>query len=227
MGTPAVRQRPDADGQGLVSDTASRIANLSLPGRSAWLPPPLRAPPLRQPAWPAMAGRSAWTGAYGLDNARSFERPGALAGGARRPPAAAAPATASGARTPGWPEPRQIMLEISEDQKLDLNSGAQQRLLALEQLSFTLAMDDDGNGYSGLQRLRIPLNLGCRLGQGILFSKPFQAEQLDYLAQGRRKNPLKAAGTLAVKTAAAGARADVDSCRPGEPSQQIAEIRTA
>ena len=67
MGTPVVRQRPDADGQGLVSDTASRIANLSLPGRSAWLPPPLRAPPLRappwrQPAWPAMAGRSAWTG---------------------------------------------------------------------------------------------------------------------------------------------------------------------
>ncbi len=55
-----------------MSDTASRIANLSLPGRSAWLPPPLRAPPLRappwrQPAWPAMAGRSACTGAYGLD----------------------------------------------------------------------------------------------------------------------------------------------------------------
>jgi hypothetical protein len=57
MGTPVVQQRPDADGQGLVSDTASRIANLSLPGRSAWLPPPWR-----QPAWPAMAGRSAWTG---------------------------------------------------------------------------------------------------------------------------------------------------------------------
>ena len=67
MGTPVVRLRPDADGQGLVSDTASRIANLSLPGRSAWLPPPLRAPPWRQPAWPAMAGRSACTGAYGLD----------------------------------------------------------------------------------------------------------------------------------------------------------------
>ena len=57
MGTPVVRQRPDADGLGLVSDTASRIANLSLPGRSAWL-----LPPWRQPAWPAMAGRSAWTG---------------------------------------------------------------------------------------------------------------------------------------------------------------------
>ncbi len=94
-----------------------------------------------------------------------------------------------------------------------------------------------------------PRNLGCRLGQGILFSKPFQAEQLDYFAQGRRKNPLKAAaricsrppesaqdrrkdllkdaGTLAGKTVAAGTRADVESCRPGEPSQQIAEIRTA
>jgi hypothetical protein len=35
-----------------------------------------------------------------------------------------------------------------------------------------------------------------------------------------------AAGTLAGKTAAAGAVADVESCRPGEPSQQIAEIRT-
>ncbi len=45
MGTPVVRQRPDADGQGLVSDTASRIANLSLPGRSAWLPPPWLPPP--------------------------------------------------------------------------------------------------------------------------------------------------------------------------------------
>jgi hypothetical protein len=91
--------------------------------------------------------------AYGLDNARSFERPGALAGGARCAPAAAAPATASGARTPGWPEPRQIRLEISEDQNFDHNSGARQRLLALEQLGFTLAMDDDGTGHSGLQRL--------------------------------------------------------------------------
>lgn len=45
------------------------------------------------------------------------------------------------------------MLEISEDQNLDLNSGARQRLLAHEQLGFTLAMDDYGNGYSVLQRL--------------------------------------------------------------------------
>ena len=119
------------------------------------------------------------------------------------------------------------MLEISEDQKLDLNSGALQRLLALEQFSFTLAMDDYGTGYSGLQRLHTPLNLRCRLGQEILCSKPFRSEQLDHLAQGRRKNLLKAAGTLAGKTAAAGARADVKSCRPGEPSQQIAENRTA
>jgi hypothetical protein len=65
-----------------------------------------------------------------------------------------------------------------------------------------------------------PRNLGCRLGQGILFSKPFQAEQLDYLlkaavrirsrppqesAQDRRKDLLKDAGTLAGKTVAAGA----------------------
>ena len=48
--------------------------------------------------------------------------------------------------------PRQIRLEISEDQNLDLNSGARQRLLALEQLSFTLAVDDDGTDYSDLQR---------------------------------------------------------------------------
>jgi hypothetical protein len=41
------------------------------------------------------------------------------------------------------------MLEISEDQNLDLNSGVQQRLLALEQLSFTMSIDDHGNGYSG------------------------------------------------------------------------------
>jgi EAL domain-containing protein (putative c-di-GMP-specific phosphodiesterase class I) len=44
------------------------------------------------------------------------------------------------------------MLEISEDQNLDLNSDAQQRLLAHEQLSFTLAVDDDGTDDSGLQR---------------------------------------------------------------------------
>ena len=78
-----------------------------------------------------------------------------------------------------------------------------------------------------LEQRHTPLNLGCRLGQGILFSKPFQAEQLDHLAQGRRKHLLKAAGTLAGKTAAAGAVADDESCRPGEPPQQIAAIRTA
>jgi hypothetical protein len=46
-------------------------------------------------------------------------------------------------------------------------------------------------------------------------------------AQDRGKDLLKAAGTLAGNTVAAGTRADVESCRPGEPSQQIAEIRTA
>ncbi|MCX5959820.1 MAG: hypothetical protein NT053_08320 [Cyanobacteria bacterium] len=81
-------------------------------------------------------------------------------------------------------------------------------------------------GVERLEQRHTPLNLRCRLGQGILFSKPFQAEQLDHLAQVRRKNLLMAAGTLAGKTAAAGAVADVESCRPGEPSQQIAEIRT-
>ena len=34
----------------------------------------------------------------------------------------------------------------------DLNSGARQRLLALEQLGFTLAMADYGTGYCGLVR---------------------------------------------------------------------------
>ena len=130
--------------------------------------------------------------------------------------------------------PGQIMLELTEDQNFDHNSGARERLLALDQLGFTLAMDDYGTGYSGLQRLHtLPfgavkvdrclidaietdrlqqamllgvvhlqnsagmrvviegverleqrhtlLNLGCRLGQGFLFSKPIQAEQLDHL----------------------------------------------
>jgi len=130
--------------------------------------------------------------------------------------------------------PGQFMLEITEDQNFDHNSGARQRLLALEQLGFTLAMDDYGTGYSSLQRLHtLPfgavkvdrclidaietdrlqqamllgvvhlqnsagmrvviegverleqrhtlLNLGCRLGQGFLFSKPIEAEQLDHL----------------------------------------------
>jgi len=61
MGIPVVLQRPDADGQGLVSDTASRIANLSLPGRSAWLPPPCGSRPGQR--WrPLRLDR-----AYGLD----------------------------------------------------------------------------------------------------------------------------------------------------------------
>jgi len=47
----------------------------------------------------------------------------------------------------------QIMLEITEDQNFDRNSGAWDRLVALKQLGFTLAMDDYGTGYSGLQRL--------------------------------------------------------------------------
>jgi EAL domain-containing protein (putative c-di-GMP-specific phosphodiesterase class I) len=130
--------------------------------------------------------------------------------------------------------PGQIMLEITEDQNFDRNSGARERLLALDQLGFTLAMDDYGTGYSGLQRLHtLPfgamkvdrclidaietdrlqqamlrgvvdlqnstgmrvvvegverveqhhtlLNLGCRLGQGFLFWKPIQAQDLDTL----------------------------------------------
>ena len=132
--------------------------------------------------------------------------------------------------------PSQIMLEITEDQTFDRNTGAQERLLALDQMGFTLAMDDYGTGYSGLQRLHsLPfkavkvdhclidaietdrlqqamvrgvvdlqnsvgmrvvvegverveqrdtlVNLGCRLGQGYLFSKPMLAEQLDHLLQ--------------------------------------------
>jgi hypothetical protein len=86
-----------------------------------------------------------------------------------------------------------------------------------------------------LEQRHAPLNLGCRLGQGILFSKPFQGRATrsccsrppEASAQDRRKDLLKAAGTLAGKTAASGAVADVESCRPDEPSQQIAEIRTA
>ncbi len=38
--------------------------------------------------------------------------------------------------------PSPIMLEITEDQNIDHNSGARQSLLALEQLGFTLVMDD-------------------------------------------------------------------------------------
>lgn len=132
--------------------------------------------------------------------------------------------------------PGQIMLEITEDQTFDRDTGARDRLLALDQMGFTLAMDDYGTGYSGLQRLHsLPfkavkvdrclidaietdqlqqamvrgvvdlqdsagirmvvegverveqrdtlVNLGCRLGQGYLFWKPMQAEQLDHLLQ--------------------------------------------
>jgi EAL domain-containing protein (putative c-di-GMP-specific phosphodiesterase class I) len=94
----------------------------------------------------------------------------------------------SGALTSGRPEPNQIMLEISEVQNLDHNSGARQHLLALEQLGFTLAkgspwpwkMTESATPVcSGTTPLP---ELGCRLGQGILLSKPFQAEQLDHLA---------------------------------------------
>jgi EAL domain-containing protein (putative c-di-GMP-specific phosphodiesterase class I) len=50
--------------------------------------------------------------------------------------------------------PSQIVLEITEDHNYDQNSGARERLLALDQLGFTLAMDDYGTGYSGLERLQ-------------------------------------------------------------------------
>ena len=50
--------------------------------------------------------------------------------------------------------PSQIVLEITEDHNYDHNSGARERLLALDQLGFTLAMDDYGTGYSGLERLQ-------------------------------------------------------------------------
>jgi EAL domain-containing protein (putative c-di-GMP-specific phosphodiesterase class I) len=80
------------------------------------------------------------------------------------------------------------MLEISEDQYLDHNAGARQHLLALEQLGFTPAMGSPWPWMMTAPATPVcsgstpPLNLGCRLGQVILFSKPFQAEQLDHLA---------------------------------------------
>jgi len=43
-------------------------------------------------------------------------------------------------------------------------------------------------GVERLEQRQTLLNLGCRLGQGFLFSKPIQAEQLDQL--------LKAAGRI-------------------------------
>jgi hypothetical protein len=51
-------------------------------------------------------------------------------------------------------------------------------------------------GVEWLEQRHTPLNLRCRLGQGIRFSKPFQAEQLDHLAQDPRKNLLKTAGRI-------------------------------
>jgi EAL domain-containing protein (putative c-di-GMP-specific phosphodiesterase class I) len=36
-------------------------------------------------------------------------------------------------------------------------------------------------GVERLEQCHTLLNLGCRLGQGFLFSKPIQAEQLDHL----------------------------------------------
>ena len=36
-------------------------------------------------------------------------------------------------------------------------------------------------GVERLEQCHTLLNLGCRLGQGFLFSKPIQAEQLDQL----------------------------------------------
>jgi EAL domain-containing protein (putative c-di-GMP-specific phosphodiesterase class I) len=130
--------------------------------------------------------------------------------------------------------PAQIMLEITEDQCFAGESLALRHLLELHRLGFTLAMDDYGTGYSGLQRLqalpfgavkvdrclirtietdrlqramlrgvvdlqnstdlrvvvegvervsqqRALLELGCRLGQGFLFSRPVPAERLESL----------------------------------------------
>jgi hypothetical protein len=51
-------------------------------------------------------------------------------------------------------------------------------------------------GVEWLEQRHTPLTLGCRLGQKILYSKPFQAEQLDHLAQDRRKDLLKTAGRI-------------------------------
>jgi len=50
--------------------------------------------------------------------------------------------------------PAQIMLEITEDQTLVPRSRARAHLLQLQRMGFTLAMDDYGTGYSGLQRLQ-------------------------------------------------------------------------
>jgi EAL domain-containing protein (putative c-di-GMP-specific phosphodiesterase class I) len=56
--------------------------------------------------------------------------------------------------------PSQIVLEITEEHNFDHTSGARERLLALHQLGLTLAMDDYGTGYSGLERLQtIPFGI--------------------------------------------------------------------
>jgi hypothetical protein len=68
---------------GQVSDTASRLASLSPPGEIS-----LDAPSLSAAGLASEGGPLRWDRAYGFDNTRSFERPGAL-GGDRRPPAAA------------------------------------------------------------------------------------------------------------------------------------------
>jgi hypothetical protein len=68
---------------GQVSDTASRLASLSPPGEIS-----LDAPSLSAAGLASDGGPLRWDRAYGLDNTRSFERPGEL-GGDRRPPAAA------------------------------------------------------------------------------------------------------------------------------------------
>jgi len=132
------------------------------------------------------------------------------------------------------------MLEISEVQNLDHNSGARQHLLALEQLGFTLAMGSPWPWKMTESATPVcsgttpPLNwVPPRPGDSPFETIPGRVARSSRLrppeasAQDRRKDLLKAAGTLAGKTAASGAVADVESCRPDEPSQQIAEIRTA
>ena len=87
----------------------------------------------------------------------------------------------SGALTSGRPEPNQIMLEISEDQNLEHNSGARQHLLALEQLGFTLAMGSPWPWMMTASATPVcsgttpPLNWGAASARGFSFrnrSKP-------------------------------------------------------
>lgn len=125
-----------------------------------------------------------------------------------------------------------IMLEMTENRELATSAELRRRLWRLQDLGFTLAMDDYGTGYSSLQRLTsLPfralkvdrclieaietdplqqamlrgvgdlqqatglrvvvegverpsqrqrlLELGCRTGQGYLFSHPISARQLE------------------------------------------------